>query len=53
MENCARGVNVGISYGNYPADEELGVVTIDWEWLGTQKDALLEKWAEHWAEYAG
>ena len=53
VENCARGVNVGISYGNYPADEELGVVTIDWEWLGTQKDALLEKWAEHWAEYAG
>ena len=51
-ENCARGTNGSITYGNYPSDEELGVVAIDWEWLGTQKTALLEKWAEHWAEYA-
>lgn len=52
-ENCARGTNTNIRYENYPADEELGVVEIDWEWLGTQKEALLEKWAEHWAELAG
>ncbi len=52
-ENCARGTNLNIRYENYPADEELGVVEIDWEWLGTQKEALLEKWAEHWAEFAG
>ncbi len=52
-ENCARGTNTNIRYENYPADEELGVVVIDWEWLGTQKTALLEKWAEHWAEFAG
>ncbi len=49
VENCARGANKTISYGNYPSDEELGVVTIDWEWLGGQKEALLEKWAEHWS----
>ena len=24
VENCARGVNVGISYGNYPADVRAG-----------------------------
>ena len=53
VDNCARGVNTGIKYGNYPSDEEIGVVPIDWEWLGTQKEALLEKWAEHWAMYAG
>ncbi|MDO4546976.1 MAG: extracellular solute-binding protein [Clostridia bacterium] len=52
-ENCARGTNNQIRYENYPADEELGLVEIDWEWLGTQKEALLEKWAEHWAMYAG
>ncbi|GAB1481956.1 ABC transporter substrate-binding protein [Treponema sp.] len=52
IENCARGVNKGISYANYPADEKLGLVKIDWEWLGTQKNALLEKWKEHWAEYS-
>lgn len=52
-ENCARGTNKTIKYGNYPADEELGLVEIDWEWLGTQKEALLEKWTEHWAEFAG
>lgn len=52
VENCARGVNKGITYGNYPADEELGLVEIDWEWLGTQKTALLEKWTEHWAEHS-
>ena len=52
-ENCARGTNESIKYGNYPADSELGIVAIDWEWLGTQKDALLEKWAEHWSEFAG
>jgi iron(III) transport system substrate-binding protein len=49
VENCARGVNKGISYANYPADEALGLVKIDWEWLGTQKNSLLEKWKEHWA----
>ena len=53
VDNCARGVNTTISYGNYPSDEEIGVVEIDWEWLGSQKEALLEKWAEHWAEFAG
>ena len=53
VENCARGSNATITYGNYPSDEELGVVAIDWEWLGAQKEALLEKWAEHWAEHAG
>ena len=53
VENCARGTNINIKYDNYPADDELGLVAIDWEWLGTQKDALLEKWAEHWEEYAG
>ncbi|MEG2711325.1 MAG: extracellular solute-binding protein [Clostridia bacterium] len=52
-ENCARGTNAGITYGNYPADSELGVVEIDWEWLGTQKTALLEKWTEHWSQFAG
>ncbi len=52
-ENCARGTNANIKYGNYPPDSELGVVKIDWEWLGTQKTALLEKWTEHWAQYAG
>lgn len=52
VENCARGTNKTISYGNYPADEDLGLVKIDWEWLGTQKEALLEKWAERWAEHA-
>lgn len=51
-ENCARGTNANIKYGNYPPDEELGVVKIDWEWLGTQKTALLEKWTEHWAQFA-
>ena len=53
IENCARGANGSITYGNYPSDAELGVKKIDWEWLGSQKEALLEKWAEHWAEYAG
>ena len=52
-ENCARGTNTTIKYGNYPDDSELGLVEIDWEWLGSQKEALLEKWTEHWAEYAG
>lgn len=52
-ENCARGTNVTIKYGNYPADSELGLKEIDWEWLGTQKEALLEKWAEHWTQFAG
>ena len=53
VENCARGTNINIKYDNYPDDSELGLVEIDWEWLGTQKDALLEKWAEHWEEFAG
>ena len=53
IENCARGTNGSITYGNYPSDSELGVKAIDWEWLGAQKTALLEKWTEHWAEYAG
>lgn len=52
-ENCARGVNKSITYGNYPPDSSLGLVAIDWEWLGTQKEALLEKWADHWAEFSG
>ena len=52
-ENCARGTNTTIKYGNYPDDSELGLVDIDWEWLGTQKEALLEKWTEHWEDYAG
>ena len=52
-ENCARGTNGSITYGNYPSDSELGVKAIDWEWLGAQKTALLEKWTDHWAEYAG
>ncbi|MEG1845194.1 MAG: extracellular solute-binding protein, partial [Clostridia bacterium] len=52
-ENCARGTYAGITYGNYPPDSELGVVSIDWEWLGTQKTALLEKWTEHWSQFAG
>lgn len=52
-ENCARGTNTTIKYGNYPSDEELGLVEIDWEWLGGEKTALLEKWTDHWAEYAG
>ncbi len=51
-ENCARGTNGSITYGNYPSDEELGVVAIDWEWLGAQKASLMEKWQEHWAEFA-
>ena len=49
IENCARGTNATIKYGNYPSDEELGIVTIDWEWLGEQKEALMEKWTDHWA----
>ena len=53
VDNCARGVNKGIIYGNYPSDSEIGVVPIDWEWLGTQKQAILDKFAEHWAQYAG
>lgn len=53
VENCARGTNESIKYGNYPSDSELGIVAIDWEWLGTQKEALLEKWTEHWSEFAG
>lgn len=52
-ENCARGTNTAIKYANYPADEELGLKAIDWEWLGGEKPALLEKWAEHWAQFAG
>ena len=52
-ENCARGTNTTIKYGNYPDDSELGLVEIDWEWLGSQKEGLLETWTEHWAEYAG
>ena len=52
-ENCARGTNTTIKYGNYPDDSELGLKEIDWEWLGTQKEALLEKWVDHWTEYAG
>ena len=52
-ENCARGTNTTIKYGNYPDDSELGLKEIDWEWLGTQKEALLEKWTDHWAQYAG
>lgn len=52
-ENCARGTNNTIKYGNYPDDSELGLVEIDWEWLGSQKEALLEKWADHWDELAG
>ncbi|MCI5661929.1 MAG: extracellular solute-binding protein [Clostridia bacterium] len=53
VENCARGTNTTIKYGNYPDDSELGLKEIDWEWLGSQKEALLEKWADHWAQYAG
>ena len=53
VENCARGTNTTIKYGNYPDDSELGLKEIDWEWLGRQKEALLEKWADHWAQYAG
>lgn len=48
VANCARGTNATIKYGNYPSDEELGIVSIDWEWLGEQKEALMEKWTEHW-----
>ncbi len=53
VDNCARGVNKGIIYGNYPSDSEIGVVPIDWEWLGGEKQAILEKFAEHWAQFAG
>ena len=49
VENCARGTNATIKYGNYPSDEELGIVTIDWEWLGEQKEELLIQWEDRWA----
>lgn len=52
IQNCARGTNGTISYGNYPSDEELGVKALDWKLLGEMKPALMEQWAEHWSEYA-
>ena len=53
VECCGRGVNKTLTYGNYPSDEEIGVVALDWELLGAMKADLLDKWAEHWAAYAG
>lgn len=53
-ESCARGTNGTIGYGNYPSDEALATVDIDWEWLSTQKAELMEKWQTHWeASIAG
>lgn len=49
-DNCARATNTSVKYGNYPEDSELGLKEIDWEWLGEQKEGLLEKWADHWAQ---
>ena len=49
---CARGTNTTISYGNYPSAEEINAVDIDYEALGLMKEELLEKWADHWDEFA-
>ncbi len=51
-DSCSRGTNGNIVYDAFPSDDELGAVKVDYEELGKQKEALLEKWQEHWDELA-
>ncbi len=52
LQNCARGTNRNFVYEGYPSDEEIGVVPLDFDFIAQNKTAMLDRWAETWADRA-